>query len=118
MRVHRQPRQKHAMFKGRLTRRQYWHSVYFNHMVGLALAVLVVIAQTETFVALFFLFMFEMFVTGIPATVRRLHDMGLSGGWYVLSFLPIIGSFILFVIYIYPSDEDNKFGPAPLPASD
>ena len=47
----------------------------------------------------------------ISATVRRLHDAGYSGYFYFITFVPIIGSFALFVLTLAPynRNEHNDF---------
>jgi uncharacterized membrane protein YhaH (DUF805 family) len=56
-------------------------------------------------------------VPAISVTVRRFHDVGLSGWLYllfvVLSFV-YIGGIIIFVITLIASQKhDNKWGPVP-----
>ncbi|MDO8933008.1 MAG: DUF805 domain-containing protein, partial [Rhodocyclaceae bacterium] len=44
----------------------------------------------------------------------RLHDIGLSGWFYLLVFVPSVGSLIIFVMTLIPSQKhDNKWGPVP-----
>ena len=38
----------------------------------------------------------------ISATVRRLHDAGYSGYWYLANFIPLIGSFIVVFLILGP----------------
>lgn len=45
---------------------------------------------------------------------RRLHDIGRSGWWWLLGFIPIIGQIILIVWWCQPSQPgDNQYGPEP-----
>ena len=57
-----------------------------------------------------------MIVTIIPhftVTVRRLHDSGKAGYWYLVILLPL-GGLILLVLMLLPSDYgDNAYGQAP-----
>jgi uncharacterized membrane protein YhaH (DUF805 family) len=41
------------------------------------------------------------------ATIRRLHDVGISGWWVLL------GSLVLFICLIDGESCDNKYGPCP-----
>ena len=50
----------------------------------------------------------------IYVTSRRLQDRNISG-WWQLSYLTIIGVFIIFILLMLPSKEDeNKWGRNPL----
>lgn len=43
---------------------------------------------------------------------RRLHDTGLSGAWYLVSFTPFIGGLVFFVLTLLDSEPGaNRFGP-------
>jgi uncharacterized membrane protein YhaH (DUF805 family) len=47
-------------------------------------------------------------------TVRRIHDLGLSGWFYLLVFVPYVGSLIIFVFTVMPTQKnENKWGPVP-----
>ena len=51
----------------------------------------------------------------IAVTVRRFHDTGRSGLWYLLGiFFPVIGTIWLFVLTVLDSEPgENKYGPNP-----
>ena len=51
-----------------------------------------------------------LLIPSIATGVRRLHDTGRSGLWYLLIFVPITGSIILLVFFLLPRKEvDNKY---------
>ena len=48
------------------------------------------------------------------AAVRRLHDIGRSGWWYLIGMVPIIGEVFLIVYWASPGDKgSNRYGPNP-----
>lgn len=50
-------------------------------------------------------------VPKLAATWRRLHDIGLSGAFYFVSFIPWVGGLVLFVLEIIDSKPGaNKYG--------
>lgn len=59
------------------------------------------------------------FVPSITVTVRRLHDAGFSGFFFLLYFVPFIGGLMVFIMMLLPSKPDtNIYGPPPhLPGS-
>ena len=46
-------------------------------------------------------------------TVRRLHDLDLSGWWYLAAVMPIFGFIPLVVLAFWPAADDNRYGPDP-----
>lgn len=50
----------------------------------------------------------------VSLTVRRLHDGGYSGAWYLVQFVPFIGPFWLLILLVQPSQRlRNAWGPGP-----
>lgn len=46
--------------------------------------------------------------------VRRLHDIGKSGWWWLLALIPIVGAIILIVWFCKDSQPtENQYGPIP-----
>lgn len=61
--------------------------------------------------------MFLAFIpAGITVTIRRLHDIGLTGWFIFISLIPYLGSFILLIMSFIASERRvNKHGPYPKP---
>jgi len=50
--------------------------------------------------------------------IQRLHDLGFSGWWVLLNFVPIIGGILPILLIILPgSSKRNLYGPPPPPNS-
>ena len=49
----------------------------------------------------------------ITCSVRRLHDTGRSGWYWLIGFIPYVGELIRFLMLIDGSDGDNEYGPDP-----
>ncbi|KZX58017.1 hypothetical protein A3709_20615 [Halioglobus sp. HI00S01] len=50
---------------------------------------------------------------GIALFVRRLHDIGRSGGWLLLSLIPGFGLFLIAPLLVIPSASlENEYGPS------
>ena len=102
-------------FSGRTSRSQYW----LYQLVVVAMVVGLVAYEYHTTRRLpdedhlsplmIFLSVFHA-IPGITVTVRRLHDVGKSGWWYLLSFVPF-GSLFVLVWTCYASDPNtNEYG--------
>ncbi|WP_285103668.1 DUF805 domain-containing protein [Promicromonospora sp. MEB111] len=54
------------------------------------------------------------FVPLLAAGVRRLHDTGKSGWFYLLCLVPFVGGIIIVVLLALPGEPgSNRFGPDP-----
>lgn len=42
-------------------------------------------------------------VPGFAVTFRRLHDVDLSGWFYLLALIPFVGGLILLVLFLLPA---------------
>lgn len=67
------------------------------------------------FVVIFFIiwivFMIILFYLLMCAHIRRLHDIGLSGWWLILGYIPVITIFfILFLFFVKGTNGTNKYG--------
>ena len=51
-------------------------------------------------------------IPGLALGVRRLHDIGRSGWWLLIAFVPLIGFVVLLLFAIMQGDDgDNAYGP-------
>jgi uncharacterized membrane protein YhaH (DUF805 family) len=114
---------KYATFNGRARRSEYWWWWLFV-LIGTVVFVLLDNVLSITFTDSFgvstvtagwttLIFALVTLIPGIAVTVRRLHDTGRSGVWWVLSLLCGIGAVILFVMCLMDSGPDNEYGPNP-----
>ena len=105
-------------FSGRACRSEFW---YFTLSVSL---ISFLLALTEAAAGIFSeefgygpfsaLFQIIVFIPSISITSRRLQDKGISG-WWQLSYITIIGIFVILIILMLPAKEDeNKWGRDPL----
>ena len=92
-------------FHARACRSEFW---YF------CLSVLLIALLLGFVGPLSLLFQIIIIIPSISVTSRRLQDRGISG-WWQLSYLTIIGIFVIFILLILPAKEDeNKWGRNPL----
>jgi len=100
---------KYAVITGRASRSEYWY-YYLTFLVLLLLTVFIDVQLDNDYVIFSASFLFAHFIPNMTVSIRRLHDLGFSGWWYLTSIFPVIGPFIPMVFALFPSDEDNDFG--------
>ncbi len=109
---------KYATFRGRSRRSEYWFFVLFYLLIAVALAVLDVLLGTfseDDGLGLFSgLFALAMLLPTLAVGVRRLHDIGRTGWWLLIAFVPIVGPIVLIVFAVKDSEPGtNAYGPNP-----
>ena len=120
-------RDNYANFKGRARRKEYW--MYSLICTVLLIALMTIMFSVLSFsdetgietgpsvyltVILVIVFLFAHFIPSIALTVRRLHDTGKSGWWYLIVFVPYLGNFVIFIFTLIDGDRgDNKYGSNP-----
>lgn len=133
---------KYATFTGRASRSEYWWFVLFNCIIVFALLFSgMIIGAVFGFsvssicgriavcgltgfgigvligYVLMIIYGLATLVPSIAVSVRRLHDTGHSGWWYLLGFVPYVGGIVLLVFMLLASTPgDNVYGPNPCDA--
>ena len=96
-------------YKGRARRKEYWYYILIASIIILIGFTLDGILDTPD--TLSGLAGFILFFPSLAVTIRRLHDIGRSGWWYLISAIPLIGSLILlFWNCQETSPETNQWG--------
>jgi uncharacterized membrane protein YhaH (DUF805 family) len=122
---------KYADFRGRASRPEFWWFVLAYYIVILMPLVPLIAAldskssldqtgfdESVSGVAIFFIFLTSVAVLAfilpyLAAGVRRLHDTGKSGWWWLLSLVPF-GWIVVLVFLVGEGDKGwNQYGPPP-----
>ncbi|MEM1289289.1 MAG: DUF805 domain-containing protein [Pseudomonadota bacterium] len=107
---------RYAQFQWRARRREFWWWVLFYFLVSLGLIIvdnMLFPPQIASLGVLSNLFGLAVLVPSIAVTSRRLHDIGRSGWWQLVGFIPVLGWAVMVWWLSRPSDpEDNQYGPA------
>eukprot|EP00438_Fugacium_kawagutii_P002426 Skav210660 [mRNA] locus=C9322503:518:970:+ [translate_table: standard] len=104
--------------RGRATVSEYWsyQLVIFIIMFGIGF-IQGLSAGTGSGGADFFLIVLViafigLIVPGITLTIRRLHDLGLTGWFVLLALIPYLGALVLLIMSLIPSQKQaNQYGP-------
>jgi uncharacterized membrane protein YhaH (DUF805 family) len=101
---------KYAVFGGRAGRQEYWYFVLFNILVYILLSIIAgVIGKIGA--SLLSLYAVAVFLPGLAATVRRLHDTNRSGWWLLITAVPLVGPIVLLVFLAQESYAvENQYG--------
>ncbi|MGG3561179.1 DUF805 domain-containing protein [Neobacillus rhizosphaerae] len=105
--------QNYAVFNGRARRKEYWFFALFMGIIGIVLTVLLEVSDSWAVIIIALIFCLAMIIPSIAVTVRRLHDIGRSGWWYLLSLVPIGNIVILIFTLLDSQPETNQWGPNP-----
>ena len=106
-------------FSGRARRKEYWMFVLFNiifAIVALVLDKMLGLASEKYggYGPIYALYTLAIFLPSLAVGIRRLHDIGKSGWWTLLAFIPLIGAIVLIVWAIKEGDSgSNAYGPDP-----
>lgn len=105
--------EKYAVFHGRSSRSEFWYWVLFVVLLSVATSIVDAIIGATILGPLVSL---ALLLPGLAVSVRRLHDIGKSGWWVLVGFIPVLGLIYLIYLYVQPSDGPNDHGLAPAPA--
>ena len=130
---------KCCSFSGRARRSEYWYLILLYVIVMSVLSILffflffVFLANTfnskhynnnqydgsafyagiSSFINFIIIITFIFIIPLISAGVRRLHDTGRSGWYYLLKFVPF-GDIVLLLFFLEDSQQnENEYGPSP-----
>lgn len=109
---------QYADFSGRARRKEYWIFSLINYIIIFFLYILQIVMIESTlwliFPIIFFLYAVAVFLPGLAVNIRRLHDIGKSGWWYLIYLIPIIGAIWLTILMCLDSEPgENQWGENP-----
>ncbi len=121
---------QYAEFSGRSGRRDYWMFILIHTIItivvtllaGLGIMIGILLVSGALWVAgvsyygsitLVLIYYAATLIPSLAIATRRLHDIGYSGRYLLLLFIPIVGAIILFIFTIRGSQPGhNQYGPA------
>jgi uncharacterized membrane protein YhaH (DUF805 family) len=109
---------KYAVFDGRARRMEYWFFQLFNTLILAILfgvgAVMGTMRGNPGLMMIGGVFALATLLPAFGVLVRRLHDTGRSGWWFLIAFVPFVGGIILLVFTFLDSQPGmNQYGPNP-----
>ncbi len=103
---------KYFVFNGRARRKEYWMFFLFNMIVTMVISFIEGLLGMDG--AVTGLYGIAVLIPAIAVGVRRLHDIGKSGWWMLISLVPIVGPFVFLYFTVKAGDEgSNEYGGDP-----
>ncbi|MEU3671568.1 MULTISPECIES: DUF805 domain-containing protein [Streptomyces] len=103
---------KYADFSGRARRQEYWMYTLFQIAAIIVVSILDAVIGTAPW--LYVLFALGTFLPSLAVAVRRLHDLGKSGWWLLISLVPLVGGIWLLVLLATAGEQQpNQYGQNP-----
>ena len=116
---------KYVTFSGRARRKEFWMFILINLIIGAIASVLdsafglsktEVVNGVTTYSAgaISLIYSLAVLLPSLAVAVRRMHDIGKSGGWIFINLIPLIG-WIWYIVLAATAGQvgDNKYGPDP-----
>ena len=109
-------------FTGRSRRKEYWAATLFNSififiLFFIFLAIGFIINNYSIFVIFYFIYVIFILIIAIPnlsLCIRRLHDVGKSGWFYLIGFIPIINLWpVALILFVDSEPHTNQWGEDP-----
>jgi uncharacterized membrane protein YhaH (DUF805 family) len=114
---------QYAVFSGRSRRSEYWYFVLFNvifaivamfldKLFGTTFSINTIGGTSRLPYGYFYLLYFlAVLIPSLAVAVRRLHDIGKSGWFFLICLIPVIGSIWLLVLMCIDSiPGPNQYG--------
>lgn len=101
-------------FKGRARRQEYWMFSLISTIISVSLMLIDQFIFGLNDYGIQTVYALAVFLPGLAVTVRRLHDVGKSGWFFFIAFIPLVGAIWLLVLFCTDGEEgENKWGPNP-----
>tara|TARA_R110002072_G_scaffold33030_5_gene100223 strand:+ start:7703 stop:8194 length:492 start_codon:yes stop_codon:yes gene_type:complete len=104
---------KSFTIEGRATRREYWVFLLQSFVVAFILGVFSgLLLPQDIGMLVSTVIMILLTPACFCLTIRRIHDTGKSGWWFLLLFIPIVGLLAYLYFVFAGSSEEDTFGEA------
>lgn len=86
-------------FSGKASRQEYWTILATHIFISWIFLTIINLSDPGDWISkVFAVYVFVTWIPNMSLSIRRLHDTGKSGMWYLISFLPLLGPVILFIL--------------------
>ncbi|WP_298777439.1 DUF805 domain-containing protein [uncultured Polaribacter sp.] len=111
-------KEHYADFSGRARREEFWMFQLFNlifmFVIFGVLGGIAAVLESPFIMFIGYIYVFAIIIPGLALVVRRLHDVGKSGWFFLIQLIPLVGSIWLLVLECTDSQHGpNKWGENP-----
>jgi len=96
-------------FEGVTARKPFWMYVLFNALITIGISLVLAMIHLRNLAGLYSL---AVLLPSVGIAVRRMHDIGKSGWWLLVGFIPVLGWIYLIYLYCQPSTTPYSATPA------
>ena len=93
-------------FSGRARRKEFWFYTLATFIVYIIASILESILGTSPL--LYAVLVLGTFLPSLAVAIRRLHDIGRSGWWYLIGLIPLIGIIVLIIWFATDTQQQNN----------
>lgn len=97
----------YADFKGKSSRKEFWLFVLCNFLIAIAASMLGSLINPLVGAAISLLLGLALFIPTLALYVRRMHDIGKSGWWILISMVPLVGAIWFLVLLCKKGESDG-----------
>ena len=119
-------RDNYANFSGRARRKEYWMFFLFNMIFTIVAGIADNILGTDFTIGegsysvsmgygwIYLIYLLAIMIPSWAVSIRRLHDVGKSGWFALITLIPLIGGIWFIILMCTDGDkEENTYGPSP-----
>ena len=105
--------ENYANFNGRARRKEYWMFFLVNIIIAFVLGFIAGLISPKL-VIIANIYSLAVLIPGIAVAVRRMHDVGKSGWFYLVAFIPFVGGIWILILFCTEGTQGpNQYGPDP-----
>ena len=110
---------QYADFNGMATRKQYWLYILFYSIIAIAASCIDILSgidfqlfgESLGYGWLFTIVSLALTIPSLAIGIRRLHDIGKSGWWFLIVLIPLVGGFWLLFLLCKKGNTANASTP-------
>lgn len=110
---------QYADFSGTVTRKQYWLYILFYSIIAIAASCIDILlgidfqlfGESLGYGWLFTIVSLALTIPSLAIGIRRLHDIGKSGWWFLIVLIPLVGIFWLLFLLCKKGNAANDSTP-------